>query len=101
MRNLLLEEVKKAHSVLEHVVIRTPLLLNRNLSDDFDPEIFLKREDMQVFRSYKIRGAIRYWDLMMTCRIFSSPRKITVKVVQQLLGSRPPIGDGSLTSGTS
>ncbi|QQL49111.1 threonine ammonia-lyase IlvA [Mucilaginibacter ginkgonis] len=42
---------------LRGVVKRTPLELNRGLSERFDCEIYLKREDLQVVRSYKLRGA--------------------------------------------
>src|SRR5215213_3893221 len=42
---------------LRHVVYRTPLLLNHNLSKKYQANIYLKREDLQVVRSYKIRGA--------------------------------------------
>ncbi len=36
---------------------RTPLALNHNLSRKYQCNIFLKREDLQVVRSYKLRGA--------------------------------------------
>lgn len=49
--------VEEAHARLNGVVCRTPLELNRNLSDRFDAQIYLKREDLQVVRSYKLRGA--------------------------------------------
>ena len=42
---------------LKHVVYRTPLVLNHNLSKKYQAKIYLKREDLQVVRSYKIRGA--------------------------------------------
>jgi threonine dehydratase len=42
---------------LKNVVIRTPLVLNQNLSRRYQCSIYLKREDLQVVRSYKIRGA--------------------------------------------
>jgi len=42
---------------LEGVVTHTPLLLNQNLSRQFQCNVYLKREDLQVVRSYKIRGA--------------------------------------------
>jgi threonine dehydratase len=42
---------------LKNVVNRTPLQLNTNLSKKYNANIFLKREDLQVVRSYKIRGA--------------------------------------------
>ena len=35
----------------------TPLQLNNYLSNPYDSEIFLKREDLSPVRSYKIRGA--------------------------------------------
>ena len=42
---------------LKNVVNRTPLTLNHNLSRKYQCNIFLKREDLQVVRSYKLRGA--------------------------------------------
>ena len=50
-------DINKAHLVLRNVVLRTPLQLHRKLSEKFQAEIYLKREDLQVVRSYKIRGA--------------------------------------------
>ncbi len=38
-------------------VRQTPLEFNANLSEEFGANIFLKREDLQIVRSYKIRGA--------------------------------------------
>ena len=42
---------------LRNVVKRTPLMLNHNLSRKYQCNIFLKREDLQIVRSYKLRGA--------------------------------------------
>jgi threonine dehydratase len=42
---------------LKNVVNRTPLTLNHNLSRKYQCNVFLKREDLQVVRSYKLRGA--------------------------------------------
>jgi threonine dehydratase len=42
---------------LKKVVIRTPLQLNVNLSRKYQCNVYLKREDLQVVRSYKLRGA--------------------------------------------
>lgn len=42
---------------LRGIVTHTPLQENINLSDRYQAKIFLKREDLQVVRSYKIRGA--------------------------------------------
>ena len=51
------EQVVLAKKQLEGVVTSTPLTKNFNLSEEFDATILLKREDLQVVRSYKIRGA--------------------------------------------
>src|SRR5678815_2666437 len=42
---------------LKEIVNRTPLMYNHNLSRKYACNIFLKREDLQVVRSYKLRGA--------------------------------------------
>lgn len=42
---------------LKHVINRTPLQKNTNLSRRYKANIYLKREDLQVVRSYKLRGA--------------------------------------------
>ncbi len=42
---------------LKKVVLRTPLQFNHNLSRKYHAKVFLKREDLQLVRSYKIRGA--------------------------------------------
>lgn len=42
---------------LKGVVTTTPLQLNYNLSRKYKCNVFLKREDLQVVRSYKLRGA--------------------------------------------
>lgn len=47
----------KAKERLNKVVIRTPLQLNRNLSAKYNANVYLKREDLQIVRSYKLRGA--------------------------------------------
>ena len=50
-------EYAKAAERLRKVVNRTPLMLNQNLSRKFQCNVYLKREDLQVVRSYKLRGA--------------------------------------------
>lgn len=49
--------VADASARLKNIVNRTPLELNRNLSAKYKCNVFLKREDLQVVRSYKLRGA--------------------------------------------
>lgn len=51
------KEVYAARERLNSVVNHTPLMENRSLSEYFQARIFLKREDLQTVRSYKIRGA--------------------------------------------
>ncbi len=51
------ENIYKAKVRLKNVVAHTPLMLNYHLSELFQCQIHLKREDLQVVRSYKIRGA--------------------------------------------
>src|ERR1700722_8099170 len=47
----------KAKERLSKIVIKTPLQLNRNLSRRYNANVYLKREDLQIVRSYKLRGA--------------------------------------------
>ena len=49
--------INAAYDTLKSVVLKTPLQLHRKLSERFQAEIYLKREDLQVVRSYKLRGA--------------------------------------------
>ncbi|GIV33481.1 MAG: L-threonine dehydratase [Chitinophagales bacterium] len=51
------EHIRKAQQKLKGVVTRTPLTHSPNLSREFGCNIYLKREDLQVVRSYKLRGA--------------------------------------------
>nr|WP_067058168.1 threonine ammonia-lyase IlvA [Mucilaginibacter sp. L294] len=46
-----------AYQRLKDVVRRTPLEYNERLSAKYECEIYLKREDLQIVRSYKLRGA--------------------------------------------
>ncbi|MGN0189633.1 MAG: threonine ammonia-lyase [Candidatus Cryptobacteroides sp.] len=51
------KDIEKAAGILEEILEPTPLQLNHRLSATYDAEIYLKREDLQTVRSYKIRGA--------------------------------------------
>jgi threonine dehydratase len=42
---------------LKKIVTKTPLQRNTHLSKKYDCNVFLKREDLQIVRSYKLRGA--------------------------------------------
>ncbi|MBD2872890.1 threonine ammonia-lyase IlvA [Paenibacillus arenilitoris] len=52
-----LEEIVQAQMHLKDVITRTPLQHNRVLSERYGCSVLLKREDLQVVRSFKIRGA--------------------------------------------
>jgi threonine dehydratase len=49
--------VEEANKNLKGVVTNTPLEFNKRLSEKYKAEVYLKREDLQVVRSYKLRGA--------------------------------------------
>ncbi|HEM5038342.1 TPA: threonine ammonia-lyase IlvA [Streptococcus suis] len=51
------KNVEQAYSVLKCVVVRTPLDYSRYLSEKYGATIYLKRENEQRVRSFKIRGA--------------------------------------------
>ena len=53
----LFENIVKAQDNLNGVVIKTPLQFSINLSEKYQASVYLKREDLQQVRSYKIRGA--------------------------------------------
>src|SRR3989344_3206748 len=49
--------VDEARKHLHGVVRETPLQFSKALSERFGAKVYLKREDLQVVRSYKLRGA--------------------------------------------
>ena len=52
-----IENIYKAKVRLKNIAIRTPLMSNLNWSEKYGCNMYFKREDLQVVRSYKIRGA--------------------------------------------
>lgn len=54
---LSVENINKAAENLKDVSLHTPLQHNLQLSEEFGCNVYLKREDLQVVRSYKLRGA--------------------------------------------
>ena len=50
-------EIKQVAEQLKGVISETPLEFSASLSARYGAKIYLKREDLQVVRSYKIRGA--------------------------------------------
>ncbi|KIQ94069.1 L-threonine dehydratase biosynthetic IlvA [Anoxybacillus thermarum] len=51
------EDILIAYQTLKDVVYHTPLQKNELLSERYDCHVYFKREDLQVVRSFKIRGA--------------------------------------------
>ncbi|AET59137.1 threonine ammonia-lyase IlvA [Paenibacillus terrae] len=52
-----MEDIVRAHHMLREVIVRTPLQRDAVLSAKYNCNVYLKREDLQVVRSFKIRGA--------------------------------------------
>ncbi len=61
-----IQDVTKAMVGLHHVFAETPLQRNDFLSQKYDAEIYLKREDLTPVRSYKIRGAFNFVSEMLS-----------------------------------
>ena len=55
--DVLLEDIIKAGQALKGIITKTPLQRNDILSEKYNCNLYLKREDLQVVRSFKIRGA--------------------------------------------
>jgi len=55
-----LSDIAAAQRVLSQVVKQTPLQRDHYLSEKYNCNVFLKREDLQVVRSFKIRGAYNF-----------------------------------------
>ncbi|GIW63542.1 MAG: L-threonine dehydratase [Patescibacteria group bacterium] len=49
--------IQKAKVLLNGVVIKSPLQYVPRISEEINNKVYLKREDLQIVRSYKIRGA--------------------------------------------
>ncbi len=50
-------DFKAATTRLKGIAVKTPLQYNAHLSRRYNCNVYLKREDLQVVRSYKLRGA--------------------------------------------
>jgi threonine dehydratase len=57
MKQISIITVNEAAERLGNVVRKTPLQFSERLSNEFEAKIYIKREDLQEVRSYKIRGA--------------------------------------------
>ncbi|WP_411333192.1 threonine ammonia-lyase IlvA [Metabacillus indicus] len=50
-------DILKAHHLLKDVIVHTPLQKDERLSEKYECSVYLKREDLQIVRSFKLRGA--------------------------------------------
>ncbi|GAJ26691.1 threonine dehydratase [Liquorilactobacillus sucicola DSM 21376 = JCM 15457] len=51
------KDIEEAYEVLRPIIKRTPLQYDTYLSKKYQCHVYLKREDLQAVRSFKIRGA--------------------------------------------
>lgn len=54
---LSIQKIQKAAENIKGIVEHTPLVYMKNFSEKYEADIYFKREDLQVVRSYKLRGA--------------------------------------------
>ncbi|MFF2752749.1 threonine ammonia-lyase IlvA [Psychrobacillus sp. NPDC058041] len=57
VKSIQVENVLIAHQFLKDVVVHTPLQKNEYLSEKYNCTVYIKREDLQHVRSFKLRGA--------------------------------------------
>jgi len=60
MTGVSIDDVRLAAERLRDVVVRSPLERNERLSQATGADVWLKREDLQPVRSYKLRGAYNF-----------------------------------------
>jgi threonine dehydratase len=59
-----------AQQRLKGVAVQTPLQWNANLSRRYNCNVYLKREDLQVVRSYKLRGAYNMLSTLPAAQLY-------------------------------
>ena len=52
-----IKDIQKAKDIVRDVALITPLQRNERLSEQYDANVYFKREDLQSIRSFKLRGA--------------------------------------------
>ena len=50
-------EIEQARERIKDISLKTPLQRNLRISNRYNANVYLKREDLQIVRSYKLRGA--------------------------------------------
>ncbi|WP_172369186.1 threonine ammonia-lyase IlvA [Sporosarcina jiandibaonis] len=66
-KKLHVEDILKAYQQLKDVVTHTPLQKNEQLSEKYGCQVYIKREDLQYVRSFKLRGA--YYKIMKVAKM--------------------------------
>ncbi|MGN1401063.1 MAG: threonine ammonia-lyase IlvA [Bacillus sp. (in: firmicutes)] len=61
-KSVCVEDILIANQKLKEVVVHTPLQKSQRLSEQYDCHVYLKREDLQHVRSFKLRGAYHKMD---------------------------------------
>lgn len=64
MKKIDAKSIEEAYERTHDVVTETPLQFNNELSKRFHADVYLKREDLQIVRSYKLRGAYNKMSLL-------------------------------------
>ena len=73
-----LQQVEVAQKALKNIAFHTPLMKNTNISHKYGAAVFLKREDLHLVRSHKLRGAY-----MLKHRLPQSSKRSTTKFVKK------------------
>lgn len=72
-RDIRVETIEQANKRLEGIVKKTPLQFSKRLSKLYKACVYLKREDLQEVRSFKIRGA---YNLMSSLTNFEKEKGV-------------------------
>ena len=54
----MLNTIRQSYKIIKNDIIKTPLEFNNRMSNKYNSNIFFKREDLQITRSFKLRGSL-------------------------------------------
>jgi threonine dehydratase len=60
-----LRDVYRARTIISKYVVRTPLRYSKRLSRILGFNVYLKLENTQVTRSFKVRGGVHYMSIKL------------------------------------
>ncbi|SEN47150.1 L-threonine ammonia-lyase [Amphibacillus marinus] len=69
LQSIDVKDIVIAHQRIKDVITKTPLQKDPILSEKYECNVFLKREDLQVVRSFKIRGAYHFMQGLSTAEL--------------------------------